>query len=125
MNTHTYMAVLGLRGLHCSVRAFSSCGVQGLPSSCGAQASYCNDSCCRAWALGTQVLVAAACGLKSTCSIVVAQGISCPTSCGILLDHVLNPCPLCCQAVSHPLDHQGTKMICFEGLNVEFLFVAR
>ena len=28
MNTHTYMAVLGLRGLHCSVRAFSSCGAQ-------------------------------------------------------------------------------------------------
>ena len=66
-HTHIYMAELSLRslqGLHCSVRAFSSCGGQGLLSSRGAQASHCSDfSYCRAWALGTQVLVVAACGL--------------------------------------------------------------
>ena len=35
------------------MRAFSSCGEQGLLSSCSAQASHhCGFSCCRAWGLG-------------------------------------------------------------------------
>ena len=57
--------------------------------------------------------VVAACGLQSTVSIVVAQGLSCPNSCGILLDDGLNPCPLHCKTDSHPLDYQESKMMYF------------
>ena len=40
-------------GLCCFVGFFSSCGEQGLLSSCSVQASHCSDfSCCGAWALG-------------------------------------------------------------------------
>ena len=47
---YLFMTVLGLR---CCSGVFSSCGEQGLPSSCGLQASHCSDfSCCKAQALG-------------------------------------------------------------------------
>ena len=36
---------------HCCVQAFSSCGEQGLHSSCGVQASHWSFFCCRAQAL--------------------------------------------------------------------------
>ena len=46
---NVFMAVLGLR---CCVKAFSSCGEQGLLSGCGAPASHRGGfSCCRAQAL--------------------------------------------------------------------------
>ena len=52
MKFYNYLFLMAL-GLCCCVQAFSSCSKQGLPSSCGAQASYCNGfSCCQAWALG-------------------------------------------------------------------------
>ena len=39
-------------GLHCCVRAFSSCGEPGATHRCGAWASHCGGfSCCGAWAL--------------------------------------------------------------------------
>ena len=48
---YLFMAVLGL---HCCVRAFSSCCMQGFLSSCGAWASHCSGfSCCGAHTLGT------------------------------------------------------------------------
>ena len=37
----------------------------GLLSSCGGQASRCSGFSCEAWALGTQALVIATCGLGS------------------------------------------------------------
>ena len=47
---YLFLAVLGL---HCCVRAFSSCGFWGLLSSCSAQAFHCGGfSCCRTWTLG-------------------------------------------------------------------------
>ena len=52
---------------------FSSCGNQGLLSSCGAWSSHCNGfSCCGAWTLGIWV------------SVLVAHGLSCSAACGIL-----------------------------------------
>ena len=40
-------------GLHCCVQTFSSCGKQGLLSSCGTEALHCGGFCyCGAWALG-------------------------------------------------------------------------
>ena len=34
---------LTVPGLHCYTWAFSTCGKQGLPSSCSSQASHCSD----------------------------------------------------------------------------------
>ena len=70
-----FMAALGLL---CWAKAFSSCGKQGLPSSCGAWASHCRGfSCCGAWGPGTQASVVAACGLSCSeaCDIFLDQGI--------------------------------------------------
>ena len=48
-----HLFFLAALGLHCCTQVFSSCGKQGLLSSCGAQASHCNGvSCRRAGALG-------------------------------------------------------------------------
>ena len=47
-------------------------------------------------------------GSWSTGSAVLAHGLSCPTVCGILPNQGLNPCPLCHQADSQLLDHQGS-----------------
>ena len=46
---HRKQTLLAPLGLHCCVWAFTSCGKQGLLSSCGAQASHCSAfSCCLA-----------------------------------------------------------------------------
>ena len=74
----------------------------GLISSCSRQASHCGCcSCWRVWALENQVpvavvqgSVAVVPGLKSTGSIVVAHGLSCPKACGIFTDQGSNPCLL-------------------------------
>ena len=50
---------------HSCAWAFSSCGEQGLLSSCSAWVSRGGFSCCRAWALGHGGSVAAAHGLSS------------------------------------------------------------
>ena len=48
-----YLFISGCAGSLLLLRLFSSCGEQGLLSSCTAQASYCSGlSCCRAPALG-------------------------------------------------------------------------
>ena len=89
-------------------RLFSSQGKQGLVSSCGAVASHCSCfSCCRAGALGLMGSVIVVLGVQSTGSIVVAQGLSCSTACGIFLDQRLNPCLLHWQADSLPLAPPG------------------
>ena len=65
-----FMAVLGL--CRCT-RAFSSCGEQGLLSSCGMLASHCGGvSYCRAWALECRL---SSCGTQACC----------PLACGLLL----------------------------------------
>ena len=47
-----FVVVVVAPDLHCCAWAFSSCGEQGLLSSCGAQASHCGGfSCCRVQAL--------------------------------------------------------------------------
>ena len=80
---------LAVPGLRCYVRAFSSCGEWGLPSSCRGRASHCGGfSCCGAWALGAQA------------SAVVVHRLSCPAARGIFLDQGSNPCPLHWQADS-------------------------
>ena len=77
--------------------AFSSCGEQGLLSSCSARASRCGGFSCRgAWALGA--------GLQQLWRLRSAQ----PTASGILPDLRSNLCPLHSQADSQPLDHQGS-----------------
>ena len=56
-----FLKFLAALGLHCCVRAFSSCSEY-----CGAQASHCGGfSCCRAQAPGAQASVVAAHGLSS------------------------------------------------------------
>ena len=57
----------------------------------------------RPWACGLQQLqhagtVVMDCGLKSTGSVVVAHGLSCPMACGIFPDQGSNLCPLPWQA---------------------------
>ena len=92
LKSYLFLAALGLC---CCVRAFFSCGEQGLLSSCGAQASSCGAfSCCRVWALGCQTPVVVASELQSTGSVVVLHGLSCSVAHGILLDQGSNPCPL-------------------------------
>ena len=62
------------------MRAFSSCGEQGLLSGYGAWDSHFGGfSCFGAWALAHVGSVAA------------AHGLSCPAACGIFLDQGLNP----------------------------------
>ena len=43
---------------------------------------------------GTWASVVVACGLESTGSVVVTQGLSCSSASGIFLDQGWNPCPL-------------------------------
>ena len=77
--------------------------------SCSVRASHCcGFSCCRPQALGSWASVAAAPRLQSTVSIVVAQRLSCSTTCGIFLDQGSNPCLLHWQVDSLPLSHQGS-----------------
>ena len=60
--------------LHCCTSGFSSCGEQGLLSSCNARASHSGGfSRCRVQTLGSQASLVAVCGLSS------------PSACGILL----------------------------------------
>ena len=49
-------------------------------------------------------------GSRHAGSVVVAQGPSCSTACGIFPDQGSNPCPLHWQTDSHPLRHQGSPL---------------
>ena len=89
---YLFLAVLGLC---CCVQAFSSCGQQGLLSSCYLQASRCGGFSCGAQALGST-------GFRS-CSmwiLVVTHGLSCSMACGVSLDQRLDLCPVHWQADS-------------------------
>ena len=80
--------------------AFSSCGQQGLLSSCGAWASHCSGfPCCRAQAPGLRG------------AVVVEHGLSFLVACGIFPDQGSNLLPLRWQADSLPLSHQGVLVI--------------
>ena len=68
-------------GVCCCSRAFCSCGLQGLFSSWGVQASACSGFCYR------------------------AHGLRCCTACGVFLDQEANLRPLRWQADSLPLGH--------------------
>ena len=91
-------------------RPLSSCDEWGLPSSCGARASYCDVfSCCQARALGCVGF--SSCGSwesESTGSTVVVHGLSCSMACRIFPDQGWNLCLLHWQAGSSPLSHQGS-----------------
>ena len=81
-------------GLHCCTWAFSSCGGQLLLAA----------------SLVVEHEGSRACGLQSAGSVVVAHGLSCPVACGIFLDQASKLSPLHWQAVSYPLDHQGSPV---------------
>ena len=94
INFKILFVYFGCAGSLLSHRLFSRCWEWGLLSSCGVQASHCGSiSCCRAWALGT--------GL-----IVVAPGLCCSMACGIFPAQGSNPCLLHWQTDSLPLSHQ-------------------
>ena len=76
-----YILFLTVLGVCCCSRAFCSCGVQGLFSSWGVQASACSGFCYR------------------------AHGLRCSTACGVFLDQEANLRPLRWQADSLPLGH--------------------
>ena len=86
---------LTMLGLHCCTRAFSSCGRQGPPSSCGAWASHCGGFSLL-WGTGSRFVSSA----------VVAHRLSCPVAYGIFLDQGLNPCPMHWQDDSLPSEPQ-------------------
>ena len=70
-------------GLCCCTWAFSSCSEWRLLSGCNEWASKCGGfSCYGAWVLSPWA------------SVVVVHGLSCPQTCGILLDQGWNLCPL-------------------------------
>ena len=77
-----FLAVLGLR---CCTQAFSSCGKQGLFSSCGATP--------RLWSVRAPVGA--------------VYGLSCLAARGVFPDQRSNLCPLHWQD-SQPLDHRGS-----------------
>ena len=64
-------------GLPCSVQAFSSCGRQGLLSSCDARLL-----------IAVASLVVEQTGSRHGASEVAAHGLSCPAACGIFLDQI-------------------------------------
>ena len=97
---------LAALGLCCCVRAFSSCSewellfvaVQGLLIAVASLVEH-----------GLQAR-----GLQSAGSVVVAHGLSCSATRGIIPDQGSNPCPLHWQADSQPLCHQGSPKIFFK-----------
>ena len=57
---------LAVLGLHHGMRTFSSCGEEGLLSTCSSRASHCSGfSCWGALALGSQASAVGSCGLSS------------------------------------------------------------
>jgi len=93
---------LAVLGLHCFLWAFSSCGKQGLLSTCGAWASHCS---------GFSYYNVQA--LELVGSVVVVHRLSCPADCGIIPDQGLNLHPLYWQANSSPLSQQGNPPLDF------------
>ena len=84
------------------MRSFSSCGEQGLVSTCGAWASHCSGFSC----YNVQAL-------ELVGSVVVVHRPSCPAEYGIFPDQGLNLHPLHWQANSSPLSQQGNPALDF------------
>ena len=93
---------LAALGLHCCMRAFSSCSEQGLllvvahgllteVASLVAEHRLLVRGLQYLWHMGSVVV---AHGLSSSGSVVVAHGLSCSVACGIFLDQGSNLCPL-------------------------------
>ena len=80
-----------------SVRGLSLVSASGVHSS----------SRCAGLSLSRPLLLRST-GSRRTGSVVVAYGPSCSVACGIFPDQGSNPCPLCWQADSQPLHHQGS-----------------
>ena len=103
-------------GLHRCTRAFSSCGEQGLLSSCNVRASHRGGfSHCRAQALGAWASVAVAQGLSSVASRAPEGQLSSRSAWAQLLHSIwdlsgsgIEPVSLALQADPQPLDHQGS-----------------
>ena len=103
---HSLLAVLSL---HYYAQALSSYSEQGLPSSCGVQASHCGGfPCCGAQAVGRVGSVVVAPRLWSSGPVVVVHGLSCSASCGLFWEQGSNPCLLHWRVDSLPLSHQGS-----------------
>ena len=86
---------LTVLGLHCCTQAFSSCGEQGLLSSCGARASRCSG-------FSLQRMLS---GIRH----VVVHGLSCPAALWNLPSPGTEPVSPCIgRRNSWPLDHQGS-----------------
>ena len=60
--------------------------------------------------------------LQSTGSVVVLNGLSCSSVCGIFLDQGWNPCPLHWQVNSLPLSHRGSRSYAFWMCFLQFRF---
>ena len=103
------------------LRFFSSCGKQGLLSSCNEWASHCSDfSCGKAQALGRELQkpwhvrsAVAARRFQITDSRVVVHRHCCSMACGIFLDLGSNLHLLHWQAGSLPLSHLGSLICIF------------
>ena len=96
------MLLLASVGFGCD-QAFSRCDEQGLLVICCVGFSRSDCSCC-----GVQALVVRVHRPEiSRTSVIVALGLRRSEPCGIFPDQGLNPCLLCWQADSYPLDHQG------------------
>ena len=82
-----YVFVFGHAGSSWLLKRFSSCGEQGLLSSCGVQASHGVASLFAEHKIqGIWASIVVVGGLYSTGSVVVAHGLSCSTACEILPD---------------------------------------
>ena len=90
-----YLLFLAALGLRCCTWDFSSCGSPA--SLCGGSSHH------RAQTLGTQA------------SVVVAHGLSCPTTCGIFSEQSWNLCPLHWQVDSLALELQGSPTTFYSG----------
>ena len=62
-------------------------------------------------------------GSRRPGSVVVAHRPSCSAACGIFPDQGSNPCPLHWQADSQPLCHQGSRVLHFLIMGVQFDFL--
>ena len=92
--------VFGYAGSSLLCRFLSSCGKQGLFSSCSARASHGGGFSCY--------------GFWSTGSVAVVHRLSCSTACWIFPDQGWNLCPLNQQVDSQPGNHQGSPWIIFK-----------
>ena len=96
----------------------SSCGEQGLLSSCGTHVSCCGGFFyCRAWALGCTGFSSCGTYKLSSCGAQHTR-LSCSTACEIFPGQGLNLCLLHWQADSSPLRHQGSPIPSFTSLSM-------